>query len=71
MMHYIDCGAAFISASNHSVNSTLLPEYLHPNTEGYWVLADCLKPEVDRLVLGEAVKSAVHASHCTSDQGVL
>lgn len=55
MIHYIDCGAAFISTSNHSVNSTLLPEELHPNTKGYRVLAACLKPVVDNLVLGEAV----------------
>ena len=53
MIHYIDCGAGFISAGNHSVNSTLLPEELHPNTEGYRVLAACLKPVVDALVLGK------------------
>ena len=57
MMHYIDCGAGFISAGNHSVNSTLLPEELHPNTEGYRVLAACLKPVVDALVLGKALSS--------------
>ncbi len=53
MIHYIDCGAGFIAASNGTVNSTLLPEELHPHTEGYRVLAACLKPVVDGLVLGE------------------
>ena len=52
MIHYIDCGAGFINAANHSLNATLLPEYLHPSTAGYRVLADCLKPVVDNLVLG-------------------
>ncbi|CAK0735294.1 hypothetical protein CVIRNUC_000557 [Coccomyxa viridis] len=52
MIHYIDCGPDFINAANHSLNATLLPEYLHPSTAGYRVLADCLKPVVDNLVLG-------------------
>ena len=54
MIHYIDCGAGFINAGNHSVNSTLLPEELHPDTAGFRVLAACLKPVVDALVLGTA-----------------
>ena len=54
MLHYIDCGPDFINAANHSLNATLLPEYLHPSTAGYRVLADCLKPAVDNLVLGMA-----------------
>ena len=53
MIHYVDCGAGFINAGNHSVNSSLLPEELHPNTNGFRVLAACLKPVVDSLVLGE------------------
>ena len=52
MIHYIDCGPGFINAANHSLNATLLPEYLHPSTAGYGVLAACLKPVVDNLVLG-------------------
>lgn len=62
MIHYIDCGAGFIAASNGTVNSTLLPEELHPHTEGYRVLAACLKPVVDGLVLGECT-SKICASH--------
>lgn len=53
MIQYVDCGADFINAGNHTVNSTLLPEELHPSTLGYRVLAACLKPVVDKLVLGK------------------
>lgn len=63
MIHYIDCGAGFISAGNHSINPTLLPEEVHPITEGYRLLAACLKPTVDALVLGMAVSSLI-ISHC-------
>ena len=64
MIHYIDCGAGFINAGNHSVNSTLLPEELHPDTAGFRVLAECLKPVVDALVLGMMLSSlSVAAAH--------
>ena len=63
MIHYIDCGAGFLSAGNHSINSTLLPEEVHPDTEGYRLLAACLKPAVDAIVLGTAVSSLI-ISHC-------
>ena len=64
MIHYIDCGPDFINAANHSLNATLLPEYLHPSTAGYKVLADCLKPVVDNLVLGTA--ASLHRSSCSA-----
>ena len=60
MIQYIDCGPGFINAANHSLNATLLPEYLHPSTAGYRVLAACLKPVVDILVLG--MEASTHCS---------
>ena len=62
MIHYIDCGPGFINAANHSLNAALLPEYLHPSTAGYRVLADCLRPVVDDLVLG--MVASLHCSPC-------
>ena len=67
MIHYIDCGAGFIAASNGTVNSTLLPEELHPNMEGYRVLAACLKPVVDGLVLGECTFETRASPHVSPE----
>jgi hypothetical protein len=66
MIHYVDCGAAFIAASNGTVNSTLLPEELHPHTEGYRMLAACLKPVVDDLVLGACMPISLGLRPCFS-----
>ncbi|EIE19760.1 SGNH hydrolase [Coccomyxa subellipsoidea C-169] len=50
MIHYVDCGEGMIFPSNNTVNGRILPDELHPNTEGYRKLAACLGPVVDDLV---------------------
>ncbi len=50
MIHYVDCGAAMILPSNNTVNGQILPDELHPNTNGYKIMAACLGPIVDNLV---------------------
>ena len=50
MIHYVDCGEALILPSNNTVNGRLLPDELHPNTDGYRIMAACLGPIVDNLV---------------------
>ena len=52
MVHYLDCGAGFLVPGNASVDPTLLPDELHPNTAGYRVLAACIAPVLNALVLG-------------------
>ena len=53
MIHYLDCGAGFVVPGNSSVDPVLLPDELHPNTAGYRVLAACIAPVLNKLVLGE------------------
>lgn len=49
-MHYLDCGAPFLLEGG-GLDSSLLPDALHPNTEGMETVAQCLQPLLDRLVL--------------------
>lgn len=55
MIHYVDCGEGMIFPSNNTVNGRILPDELHPNTEGYRKLAACLGPVVDDLVACESL----------------
>ena len=52
MIHYLDCGAGFLVPGNSSINPLLFPDELHPNTDGYRVLAACIAPVLNALVLG-------------------
>ncbi len=55
MIHYVDCGEGLVFPSNNTVNGRILPDELHPNTEGYRKLAACLGPVVDDLVACESL----------------
>ena len=49
-MHFLDCGAGFVSAGGASVNASMLPgDALHPNAAGYRVLAACLNPTITQI----------------------
>ena len=66
MVHYLDCGGIFLIPANNTVDRSLLPDNLHPNTEGYARLAKCMGPVVDALVAGRALSSpTMRKAHCT------
>ena len=48
-VHFLDCGAPFILPEG-GLDSSILPDALHPNAAGMDLLASCLKPQVDLLV---------------------
>lgn len=49
-IHYIDCGDRFLTPDGKSIDAGLLPDALHPNARGYELLAECLDPEIARLM---------------------
>ena len=51
-VHFLDCGAPFIKASG-GLEGKILPDALHPNTEGMDILGSCIQPVLDNLVLSE------------------
>lgn len=48
-VHFLDCGAPFILPEG-GLDSSILPDALHPNAGGMELLAGCLKPQLDILV---------------------
>ena len=48
-VHFLDCGAPFVLPEG-GLDSSILPDALHPNAGGMELLAACLKPQLDILV---------------------
>lgn len=48
-VHFLDCGAPFVLPEG-GLDSSILPDALHPNAEGMDLLASCVKPQLDLLV---------------------
>ena len=51
-VHFLDCGASYIKATG-GLDSSILPDALHPNPAGMDLLGACLQPHVDDLVLSQ------------------
>ena len=49
-MHYLDCGAPFVLPGG-GLDGGILPDALHPNADGMDLVAKCLQPHLDNLVL--------------------
>lgn len=48
-VHFLDCGAPF-ALPEGGLDSSILPDALHPNAGGMDLLASCIKPQLDLLV---------------------
>jgi lysophospholipase L1-like esterase len=49
-VHYLDCGAVFLSEGGSAIVEERMPDALHPSGPGAQELALCINPEVDRLM---------------------
>jgi beta-glucosidase len=48
-IHYFDVGHVLLNDEGR-VRRDLMPDYLHPNTEGYRLIFDALTPEIEKLM---------------------
>ena len=48
-IHFLDCGAPFVLPEG-GLDSSIIPDALHPNAGGMDLLASCIKPQLDLLV---------------------
>ena len=48
-IHYRDISAVFLDAES-KVNKSLMPDYLHPNTEGYLLMFQALEDDISTLI---------------------
>ncbi len=48
-IHYFDVGHV-LENEDGSLSYDLMPDYLHPNTEGYRLIFDALAPEIEKLM---------------------
>jgi lysophospholipase L1-like esterase len=45
----LDCGSRFLSNDTNEVESSLMPDFLHPNAEGHKILAECLLSSIKTI----------------------
>ena len=48
-IHYLDLAGCFVE-ENGRLRQNLMPDYLHPNEEGYLILAEALAPKINELI---------------------
>ncbi len=48
-IHYRDISAVFLDAES-KVEKSLMPDYLHPNTEGYMLMFEALEDDISNLI---------------------
>lgn len=48
-VHFLDCGAPFVLEGG-GLKSAILPDALHPNTEGMNLLGACIQPVLDNVM---------------------
>lgn len=49
-LHFLDCAERFLAPDRRAIRTDLMPDVLHPNPEGYELLAQCLDPMVTKLM---------------------
>jgi beta-glucosidase len=48
-VYYLDLGPKFLAADG-TLPAAIMPDFLHPNAEGYRIWAEAMEPEVKRLL---------------------
>merc|ERR1712083_575252 len=48
-LHVVDCSHAVLHLENQTINTALMPDYLHPSAKGMARWADCLSKMLDSL----------------------
>jgi len=54
MIHYLDINGKFLTKDGF-LSKKIMPDYLHPNEEGYKIWAEAIEPKVAEL-MGEKPK---------------
>ena len=49
MVHFLDIGQEFLEADG-TLPTTIMPDFLHPNTYGYWIWARAVEPKIAELM---------------------
>lgn len=50
-LRWMDCGSRFVAtAGDEEVDSSLMPDLLHPNAAGHKIMAECILQEIDSLI---------------------
>ena len=55
MIHYLDINDKFLTEEGF-LSKKIMPDYLHPNEEGYKIWAEAIEPKVAELMGGEPIK---------------
>ncbi|KAL4448233.1 hypothetical protein ABPG75_005452 [Micractinium tetrahymenae] len=58
-LHFIDCAERFLTPDRRAIRTDLMPDVLHPNPEGYELLAECLDPLVTKLMQHPSVPTVL------------